>query len=48
MLHHLKPMGQAGIGLVNGSMSSRQNSEGEIPAAMVDADVVVVMVALPG
>jgi type I restriction enzyme M protein len=34
--------------LANGSMSSSQNSEGQIRAAMVDADVVEVMIALPG
>jgi len=33
--------------LANGSMSSNQNNEGEIRRAMVDADVVEVMVALP-
>ncbi len=48
MLHHLKPSGRAGIVLANGSMSSSQNSEGQIRAAMVDADVVEVMIALPG
>ncbi|TAM90658.1 MAG: SAM-dependent DNA methyltransferase [Candidimonas sp.] len=48
MLHHLKPTGRAGIVLANGSMSSSQNNEGMIRAAMVDADVVEVMVALPG
>lgn len=48
MLHHLRPTGRAGIVLANGSMSSSQNSEGEIRAAMVQADVVEVMVALPG
>ena len=48
MLHHLKPEGRAGIVLANGSMSSSQNSEGDIRAAMVEADVVEVMVALPG
>jgi type I restriction enzyme M protein len=48
MLHHLKPGGRAGIVLANGSMSSSQNNEGAIRAAMVDADVVEVMVALPG
>ncbi len=48
MLYHLKPNGRAGIVLANGSMSSSQNSEGEIRAAMVDADVVEVMIALPG
>ena len=48
MLHHLRPTGRAGIVLANGSMSSSQNNEGVIRAAMVDADVVEVMVALPG
>ena len=48
MLHHLKPSGRAGIVLANGSMSSSQNNEGEIRRAMVEADVVEVMVALPG
>ncbi len=48
MLHHLKPTGRAGIVLANGSMSSSQNNEGAIRAAMVKADVVEVMVALPG
>lgn len=48
MLHHLKPDGRAGIVLANGSMSSSQNGEAQIRAAMVEADVVEVMVALPG
>ena len=48
ILHHLKPTGRAGIVLANGSMSSSQNSEGQIRAAMVEADVVEIMVALPG
>lgn len=48
MLYHLKPTGRAGIVLANGSMSSSQNNEGVIRAAMVDADVIEVMVALPG
>src|SRR5574344_1672984 len=48
MLHHLKDTGRAGIVLANGSMSSSQNNEGVIRAAMVEADVVEVMVALPG
>lgn len=48
MLHHLKPTGRAGIVLANGSMASSQSGEGEIRAAMVEADVVEVMVALPG
>ncbi len=48
MLYHLGPNGRAGIVLANGSMSSSQNSEGDIRRAMVDADVVEVMIALPG
>jgi type I restriction enzyme M protein len=48
MLYHLKLSGRAGIVLANGSMSSSQNTEGDIRRAMVVADVVEVMVALPG
>ena len=48
MLFHLKSGGRAGIVLANGSMSSSQNTEGDIRRAMVEADVVEVMVALPG
>ena len=48
MLYHLKSCGRAGIVLANGSMSSSQNSEGDIRRAMVDADKVEVMIALPG
>jgi type I restriction enzyme M protein len=48
MLYHLKPNGRAGIVLANGSMSSNQNSEGEIRKKMVEADVIECMVALPG
>ena len=47
MLYHLKPTGRAGIVLANGSMSSNTNNEGVMRAAMVDADVVEIMVALP-
>ncbi|MEM5329555.1 class I SAM-dependent DNA methyltransferase [Paraburkholderia sp. JHI2823] len=47
ILHHLSPRGQAGVVLANGSMSTSQNSEGDIRRAMVEADVVDVMVALP-
>jgi type I restriction enzyme M protein len=39
--------GAAGVVLANGSMSSRQSGEGEIRAAMVEADLVVCMIALP-
>ncbi|MBV4474680.1 class I SAM-dependent DNA methyltransferase [Pseudomonas botevensis] len=48
MLFHLKSSGRAGIVLANGSMSSSQNGEGDIRKSMVEADVVEVMVALPG
>ncbi len=47
ILHHLGPRGQAGVVLANGSMGSNQNNEGAIRRAMVEADVVDVMVALP-
>ncbi|WP_346380626.1 class I SAM-dependent DNA methyltransferase [Acidithiobacillus sp.] len=47
ILWHLKPTGMAGVVLANGSMSSNQNNEGTIRRAMVDADVVEIMVALP-
>jgi type I restriction enzyme M protein len=47
ILHHLSPRGQAGVVLANGSMSSNQSGEGDIRRAMVEADVVDVMVALP-
>jgi type I restriction enzyme M protein len=48
ILHHLAPNGCAGVVLANGSMSSGQSGEGEIRRAMVEADVVDCMVALPG
>lgn len=46
--HHLAPNGTAGVVLANGSMSSNQSGEGDIRKAMVEADVVDCMVALPG
>lgn len=46
--HHLAPKGTAGVVLANGSMSSNQSGEGEIRKAMIEADVVDCMVALPG
>ena len=45
---HLAPFGTAGVVLANGSMSSNQSGEGEIRKAMVEADAVDCMVALPG
>ncbi|KRF00591.1 restriction endonuclease subunit M [Frateuria sp. Soil773] len=47
ILHHLSARGQAGVVLANGSMSSNQNGEGTIRQAMIERDVVEVMVALP-
>ncbi len=46
--HHLAPNGTAGVVLANGSMSSNQSGEGDIRKAMLEADVVDCMVALPG
>ena len=48
ILWHLAPGGRAGVVLANGSMSSGQNGEDGIRRAMVEADVVDCMVALPG
>ena len=48
MLARLSSRGRAGIVLANGSMSSQQSGEGEIRRAMVQADVVECIVALPG
>ena len=48
MVHHLAPQGVAGFVLANGSMSSQQSGEGEIRKALVEADLVDCMIALPG
>ena len=47
-IHHLAPGGIAGFVLANGSMSSNQSGEGAIRKAIVEADLVDCMVALPG
>jgi len=47
-IHHLSKQGMAGFVLANGSMSSNQSGEGEIRKALIDADLVDCMVALPG
>lgn len=47
-IHHLAPDGYAGFVLANGSMSSNQSGEGDIRRAIIDADLVDCMVALPG
>lgn len=48
ILHHLAPRGTAGVVLANGSMASQQSGEGDMRKAMIEADVVDCMVALPG
>lgn len=47
-IHHLSPNGMAGFVLANGSMSSNQSGEGEIRKAIIEADLVDCMIALPG
>ena len=47
-IHHLAPNGYAGFVLANGSMSSNQSGEGDIRKALIEADLVDCMVALPG
>ena len=46
-IHHLAPHGMAGFVLANGSMSSNQSGEGDIRRALIEADLVDCMVALP-
>jgi type I restriction enzyme M protein len=48
MLHHLAPTGSMALLLANGSMSSNMGGEGEIRRALVEADAVECIVALPG
>ncbi len=48
IIHHLAPNGTAGVVLANGSMSSGQSGEDAIRRAIVEADVVDCMIALPG
>ena len=47
-IHHLSPSGIAGFVLANGSMSSNQSGEGDIRKAIIEADLVDCMVAMPG
>ncbi|MCK5806442.1 MAG: N-6 DNA methylase, partial [Lentisphaeria bacterium] len=47
-IHHLAPAGIAGFVLANGSMSSNQSGEGDIRKAIIEADLVDCMIALPG
>jgi len=47
-IYHLSPTGTAGFVMANGSMSSNTSGEGEIRKAIVEADLVDCMVAMPG
>ncbi len=47
-IHHVAPAGMAGFVLANGSMSSNQSGEGDIRKAIIEADLVDCMVAMPG
>ncbi|MEZ5454080.1 MAG: class I SAM-dependent DNA methyltransferase [Thiothrix sp.] len=48
MLYHLAPSGSMALLLANGSMSSNTNNEGAIRRALIEADLIECMVALPG
>jgi type I restriction enzyme M protein len=48
MVYHLASTGIASFVLANGSMSSNQSGEGDIRKAIIEADLVDCMVALPG
>ena len=47
-LHHLAPNGLMALLLANGSMSSNSSGEGDIRRALIEADLVECMGALPG
>ena len=47
IIHHLAPNGRAGIVLANGSLSSQSGGEGAIRKAIVEADLVECIVAMP-
>ena len=47
-VHHLAPDGIAGFVLANGSMSTNTSGEGEIRKALIEADVLDCMIAMPG
>lgn len=47
MIHHLSVNGKMGVVLANGALTSEQNGEGAIRKAIVDADLIDGIVALP-
>jgi type I restriction enzyme M protein len=48
MLHHLAPSGSLGLLLANGSMSSMSGGEDDIRKALIDNDLVEIMLSFPG
>ena len=46
-IHHLTPGGMAGFVMANGSLSSNTSGEGEIRKAIIEADLVDCIVAMP-
>lgn len=47
IVNKLSSNGSAGVVLANGSMSAKQSGEGEIRKALIEADLVACMIALP-
>lgn len=47
MVHHLNATGRMGMVLANGSLSSQTGTEGDIRRALVEADLVEGIVAMP-
>jgi type I restriction enzyme M protein len=47
-IHHLAPHGTAGFVLANGSLTSNSSGEGDIRKAIIEADMVDCIIALPG
>ena len=47
MIHHLAPNGKIGLVLANGALSSQTSGEGEIRKAIIEADLIEGIVALP-
>lgn len=47
MIHHLAPNGKIGLVLANGALSSQSSGEGLIRQAIIEADLIEGIVALP-
>ena len=48
LVHHLAPHGTAGFVLANGSLTTSTSGEGNIRKAIIEADMVDCIIALPG